>query len=137
MPKKNLNTKTSTKKNFTGKWGKEHDRKLKALFDSGIINPTDLSSKAIHKVITDHFQGQSYSSFSSLYQGKARKYNIAQSKFGTRKGIKIFVDFKLSFWIFTHWIFLATTTKASFTEPPASIPSQININKEDSSEDEM
>ena len=32
--------------------------------------------------------------------------------------------------------FLATTTKASFTEPPASIPSQININEEDSSEDE-
>ena len=92
MPKKILNMKTSTKKNFTGKWGKEHDRKLKALFDSGII-----SSKAIHKVINDHFQGRSYNSFSSLYQGKARKYNIAQSKFGTRKGIKIFVDFILSF----------------------------------------
>ena len=102
MPKKNLNAKTSTKQNLTGKWGKEHERKLKALFDSGIIDPTDLNSKTIHKIIDNHFPGRSYKSFSGLYKGKARKYNIAQAKFGTRKGKNNIVVFELSVQIFTH-----------------------------------
>ena len=58
--KKTSNPKKGTiKRNESAKWNKENDKKLIILFDYSILDPLDLNSETIHKVIIDHFPGRS------------------------------------------------------------------------------
>lgn len=139
MPKKKTSNikKNTMKRNESAKWNEENDKKLRILIDNIIHDPLDLNSETIHRVIGNHFPGRSYKCFSVLYKMKARLYSIALSKFGTRKGKNtIMLCLKYCFKHSLTSFFVAAATKSTFTTPLASIPSQINIDKEDSTEDE-
>ena len=135
MPKKKTSNikKNTMKRNESAKWNEENDKKLRILIDNIIHDPLDLNSETIHIVVGDHFPGQSYRSFSVLYKRKAREYNVALSKFGTRKGKNtIMLCLKYCFKHSLTSFFVAAATKSTFTTPLASIPSQINSDKEES-----
>ena len=85
-----------------------------------------ITSKGNHTIVFQAFTRE------RLKSTTLHSQNLAQEKV-SKFLLTLYYHFEYSLTEF----FLATTTKASFTEPPASIPSQININKEDSSEDEM
>ena len=62
MPKKKTSNvrKNTITRNESAKWNKENDKKLRILVDNSILDPLDLNSETIHKVIIDHFPGRSY-----------------------------------------------------------------------------
>ena len=87
MPKKKTSNvkKNTITRNESAKWNKENDKKLRILVDNSILDPLDLNSETIHRVIGDCLPGQSYKSFQFFIRGRLDStvlhfQNLAQEK---------------------------------------------------------
>ena len=65
------------------------DKKLKVLFNKEVrrvgVSPHDLNSETIKAIQEKHWPTRTYRGFSVLFKNKARQFNIAREKEGSRK----------------------------------------------------
>ena len=82
-------SKASTPSGKHPSWNSTDDKKLKALFNKevrrGGVSPHDLNSETVRATQEEHWPTREYRGFNVLFKKKARQFNIAREKEGSRK----------------------------------------------------